>query len=99
MDDDVVFLESLIDIGKGRWADVKDKCYEKHKCVGITDSAKFQKHFNNINNKQKSKYFKPYKHRQFKQLKGKHTKYELNKLEEEHIKKVSICTCEASECL
>lgn len=65
LDDDVVFLEGVKEFGRGRWADVMNYCHNKHKATHKTDSAKFQKHFNDMNDKGKSKYFKPYKRHKF----------------------------------
>lgn len=80
-DDDLVFLEAVKEFGKGRWADIMNKCHDKHKCTHITDPAKFQKHFYDINAKKKTKYAKQYKRHKFVKPKGK---------SEEEVKKAEI---------
>jgi hypothetical protein len=63
-----------------------NKCHDQHKCQHVTDPLKFQKHFNDISDKKKSKYFKPYKRHQFTKPKGK-TPDQIKLLEEEHARK------------
>lgn len=71
IDDDVVLLEGTKEFGRGRWADIMHYCHSRHKCTHITNPATFQKHYNDIQDKSKSKYFKAYKRKQWVKPKGK----------------------------
>lgn len=87
LDDDLVFLQEVEAVGKvGRWEEIMHKCHGKKKATHVTESARFQKHFANINNKKRGKYFKPYTRKPFKPPKRKLTKQERDKLEFEHCK-------------
>lgn len=61
LDDNLTLVEAVDQYGKGTWERVKEHCHDKHKCTQHTDADKFRTHFNTINNKRSSSFFKPYK--------------------------------------
>lgn len=70
MDDDVVMLEGVKEFGVGRWEDTMNRSHSMHKSTNVLDPAKFRKRYNDISDKAKSKYFKPYKRVKFTKPKG-----------------------------